>query len=97
MNKSELVQGIAFNANISKRMAEKALDATLNTITNAMERGEKVQLIGFGTFEVKERAGRAGRNPKTNEVVMISPKRDPSFRAGKTLKNKVLNSKLLPS
>lgn len=89
MNKAELVDGIAANADVSKRIAEKVLDATLKTITDAMAVGDKVQLVGFGTFEVKERAGRTGRNPKTNEVVMIKPKRSPSFKAGKNLKDRV--------
>lgn len=87
MNKAELVDGIAANAEVSKRIAERVLDATLKTITDAMASGDKVQLVGFGTFEVKERAGRTGRNPKTNEVVMIKPKRSPSFKAGKSLKD----------
>lgn len=87
MNKAELVDGITANAEVSKRIAEKVLDATLKTITDAMASGDKVQLVGFGTFEVKERAGRTGRNPKTNEVVMIKPRRSPSFKAGKNLKD----------
>lgn len=89
MNKAELVDGIAANADVSKRIAEKVLDATLKTITDAMASGDRVQLVGFGTFEVKERAGRTGRNPKTNEVVMIKAKRSPSFKAGKNLKDRV--------
>lgn len=89
MNKAELVSGIAENAGVSKREAEKVLYATLKTITDTLASGENIQLVGFGTFEVKERAGRTGRNPKTNEVVMIKPKRTPSFKAGKNLKDRV--------
>lgn len=87
MNKAELVEGIASSAGVSKRMAEKVLDATIDVITNTMASGDKVQLVGFGTFEVKERSGRTGRNPKTNEVVMIKPTRSPCFKAGKNLKD----------
>jgi len=89
MNKAELVGGIAKEAGVSKRQAEDVLDATLRVIAGAMADGERVQLIGFGTFEVKERAGRTGRNPKTNEVVMIQPRRSPVFKAGKSLKEAV--------
>lgn len=87
MNKAELVVGIATNAEVSKRVAEKVLDATLKTITEALASGDRVQLVGFGTFEVKERAGRTGRNPKTNETVMIMPRKSPSFKPGKALKD----------
>ena len=87
MNKAELVVGIATNAEVSKRVAEKVFDATLKTITEALASGDRVQLVGFGTFEVKERAGRTGRNPKTNETVMIMPRKSPSFKPGKSLKD----------
>lgn len=63
------------------------MSATMKSIADALASGDKVQLVGFGTFEVKERAGRTGRNPQTNEVVMIAPTRSPSFKAGKMLKD----------
>ena len=91
MNKAELVSSIAQNSGVSKRTVEKVLDATLESIIAELESGGKVQLVGFGSFEVKSRAGRTGRNLKTNGTVAISPKKSPVFKAGKILKDRVEN------
>ncbi len=87
MNKAELVAAIAANAEISKKDADKALAATLATITGALKAGDKVQLIGFGTFETRERAARKGKNPRTGAEVMIPAAKVPAFKAGKALKD----------
>jgi len=89
MNKNDLVQSIASAANISKVAAEKGLNGMLSTMTNAMEEGERVTLVGFGSFSIVERAPRLGRNPKTGEPVPIPPRRAVKFRPGKELVQKV--------
>ena len=86
MNKTELINAVAAKAEISKKDAEKALTAVLGSIEDALKAGEKVQLIGFGTFEVKERAARTGHNPKTGEAIEIAAAKVPSFKAGAALK-----------
>ena len=87
MNKSELIEAIAQEAGISKAAAAKALDATTNAVTNALENRETVTLVGFGTFNVGERAERQGRNPKTGAPLTIAAAKTPKFRAGKALKD----------
>lgn len=89
MNKTELINAVAAKAEISKKDADKALAAVLASIEEALVKGEKVQLIGFGTFEVKERAARTGHNPKTGAAIEIAAAKVPSFKAGAALKNAV--------
>ncbi len=88
MNKNELITKIA-ETGLSKKDAGTALDAAIAAIGDALANGESVQLIGFGTFSVKERAAREGRNPRTGEVVKIKAAKTPAFKAGKALKDKV--------
>lgn len=87
MNKSELIEAIAQEADISKAAAQKALDATTNAVTTALKQGDTVTLVGFGTFYVGERAERQGRNPKTGEPLTIAAAKTPKFRASKALKD----------
>ena len=89
MNKTELVAAVAEKAEISKKDAEKAIKALVDTITAELVKGEKVQVVGFGTFEVNERAEREGRNPKSCETVTIAASKNPKFKAGKALKDAV--------
>ena len=89
MNKTELIAEIAKKSGLSKKDAEKALNATLDTVTETLAAGEKVQLVGFGGFEVKNREARMGRNPKTKEAIEIPASKLPVFKAGKALKDKV--------
>jgi DNA-binding protein HU-beta len=89
MNKSELVAAIAQNAELSKKDAENALAATINAISKTLAEGDKVQLVGFGTFDVRERAAREGKNPRTGEVIKIAASKVPSFKAGRALKDLV--------
>ena len=89
MNKSELVDAIASGADISKADAGKALDATVAAITDALKGGEQVSLVGFGTFAVKARAARTGRNPQTGGEIQIAASNVPGFKAGKALKDAV--------
>ena len=89
MNKTELVAAIAEKTDLTKKDAELALTAVVESITEALEKGDKVQLIGFGSFEVKNRAARVGRNPKTKEAIEIAASKTPVFKAGKALKDKV--------
>lgn len=89
MNKHELVSAIAQSAELSKKDAEKALAATINAISKALADGDKVQVVGFGTFEVRERAARQGKNPRTGEVINIAATKVPAFKAGKALKDVV--------
>ncbi|EMC7949838.1 HU family DNA-binding protein [Acinetobacter baumannii] len=89
MNKSELIDAIAEKGGVSKTDAGKALDATIASITEALKKGDTVTLVGFGTFSVKERAARTGRNPKTGEELQIRATKVPSFKAGKGLKDSV--------
>ncbi len=88
-NKLEVVEVVASEADLSKAAAERALDAILGTITGALQRGEAVQLTGFGTFEARERKARTGRNPQTGEELFIPARKVPAFRAGKQLKDAV--------
>ncbi|NDV12882.1 MULTISPECIES: HU family DNA-binding protein [Crenobacter] len=87
MNKSELIDAIAANADISKAAAGKALDGMIAAVTETLKNGGDVTLVGFGTFYVGERAERTGRNPKTGESITIPAARAPKFRAGKALKD----------
>ena len=89
MNKTELVAAVAEQADISKKDAEKVLKAFVDVVTEEMKKGEKVQLVGFGTFEVSERAAREGRNPHTGETMKIEACKAPKFKAGKALKDEV--------
>ena len=89
MNKTELIAAVAEKADLSKKDAEAAINAAVEAITGALIEGEKVQLVGFGSFEVKTRAARVGRNPKTGEEIPISEARLPVFKAGKALKDAV--------
>ena len=89
MNKAELINAVAEKTGLSKKDSEKAINATFDTITLAMEAGEKVQLVGFGAFDIKERASRIGRNPKTKEEIEIPASRVPVFKAGKALKDAI--------
>ena len=89
MNKTELRAAVAEKADLSKKDAEAAITAAVEAITGALIEGEKVQLVGFGSFEVKTRAARVGRNPKTGEEIPISEARLPVFKAGKALKDAV--------
>ena len=89
MNKGELVCKIAEKTGFSKKDSEKALTAALDSITEAMQAGDKVQLVGFGVFETKVRAARIGRNPKTKEEIQIPESKAPQFKAGKVLKEAV--------
>ena len=89
MNKTELVAAIAEQAEISKKDAEKALKAFTDVVAEELKKGEKIQLVGFGTFEVSERAAREGRNPQTGETMQIASSKNVKFKAGKELKDKV--------
>ncbi|WP_409969723.1 HU family DNA-binding protein [Bengtsoniella intestinalis] len=89
MNKTELIQAVATATELSKKDAEAAVVATFDAITAAMAAGDKVQLVGFGSFEVKQRAARAGRNPATGAVMEIAASTVPTFKAGKALKDAV--------
>ena len=89
MNKTELVAAVAEQADISKKDAEKVLKAFVDVVTEEMKKGEKVQLVGFGTFEVSERAAREGRNPQTGKTMKIEACTAPKFKAGKALKDAV--------
>lgn len=89
MNKSDLVDAIAKEANVSKKVAESALVATLDSIKSSLQKGEKVSLVGFGTFETRKRAARKGRNPQTGKEMKIDAKTVPAFKPGKALKDAV--------
>ncbi len=89
MNKTELVAAVAEQADNSKKDAEKVLKAFDDVVTEEMKKGEKVQLVGFGTFEVSERAAREGRNPQTGKTMKIEACKAPKFKAGKALKDAV--------
>ena len=90
MNKTELIAAVAQEAEMTKKDAEKAVKAVLDVVSNALVKGDKVQLIGFGTFEVRERKARQGRNPrKPGEVIKIEASKAPVFKAGKALKDAV--------
>ena len=87
MNKTELVAAMAEQTNLSKKDAEAALKAFIAVVSEELKKGEKVQLVGFGTFEVSERAAREGRNPQTGETMEIKASKTPKFKAGKALKD----------
>ena len=89
MNKSELIAAVVEKTELSKKDAEKAIKAFEEVVTEELKKGEKVQLVGFGTFEVAERAERIGRNPKTKESMVISASKAPKSKAGKALKDAV--------
>jgi DNA-binding protein HU-beta len=89
MNKTELVAAIAQETQLSKKDAEAALKAFVDVVSAELQKGEKVQLVGFGTFEVSERAAREGRNPQTGETMVIAASKSPKFKAGKALKDLV--------
>lgn len=89
MNKTELVAAIAEKTELSKKEAEKALKAFTDVISEELAKGEKIQLVGFGTFEVSERAAREGRNPMTGETIHIAATKTPKFKPGKALKDQV--------
>lgn len=89
MNKTELVNAVAQACDFSKKDADKAVAAVFNAIEGALANGEKVQLIGFGTFEVRERAAKEGRNPRTGETLKIAATKVPAFKAGAALKEAV--------
>ena len=87
MNKTELIAAVAEKAELSKKDAEKAVKALTEAVAEELKKGGKVQLVGFGTFEVSERAAREGRNPQTGETMKIEASRTPKFKAGKALKD----------
>ena len=87
MNKNELISAVAEKTGLSKKDSEKALNATLDAITAAVANGEKVQLIGFGTFDVRERAAKQCRNPRTGETMTVPACKAPAFKAGQAFKN----------
>ena len=89
MNKTELITSMAEKSKLTKKDAELALKALIESVEETLVKGEKVQLVGFGTFETRERAAREGRNPKTKEVIQISACTVPAFKAGKEFKDKV--------
>lgn len=89
MNKTELINAVAASANLSKKDAEAAVNAFTSVVADTLKKGEKLQLIGFGTFEVRERGARAGRNPKTGEAITIAASKVPAFVAGKGLKDAI--------
>jgi DNA-binding protein HU-beta len=89
MNKSELIDAIADAADISKAAAGRALDGMTDAITDALKKGDTVSVVGFGTFSVRERAAREGRNPRTGETIKIKASKNPAFKAGKALKDAV--------
>ncbi len=89
MTKVELINAVAQSAEITKKDAEKAVNATIEAITEALAGGEKVSLVGFGTFETRERPARTGRNPRTKETIEIPASVAPAFKAGKALKDAV--------
>lgn len=89
MNKTELVAAIADRAELSKKDSEKALKAFVDVVTEELRKDNKVQLVGFGTFETSQRAAREGRNPQTGETMQIAASKSPKFKAGKALKDAI--------
>jgi len=89
MNKAELIAVVAEKAELSKKDTEKAVNALIEAITEGLQKGEKIQLVGFGGFEVKQRAARMGRNPKTKEQIQIPASKVPVFKAGKAFKDAI--------
>ena len=93
MNKAELVAAIAEKTELSKKDSEKALKAFIDVVTEELKKGDKIQLVGFGTFEVAKRAAREGRNPQTGKSMKIAASKAPKFKAGKALKEEVNKKK----
>ena len=91
MNKAELIAAMAEKAELSKKDSEKALKAFIDVVTDELVKGEKIQLVGFGTFEVRNREARTGKNPRTGEAIQIAASKVPAFKAGKALKDVVNN------
>lgn len=89
MNRVGLIAAVADQAQLTKKDAKKAVEAVFSTISDSLTKGDKVQIIGFGTFEVRDRKGREGRNPRTNEPIQIEASKTPAFKAGKQLKDLV--------
>jgi DNA-binding protein HU-beta len=89
MNKAELIDAVASSADLSRASATQAVDAVVDTITESLSKGDSVTLVGFGTFEVRARAARTGRNPQTGEEIQIKASKAPAFKAGKALKDAV--------
>ncbi len=89
MNKAELIEAVAASADLSKASAARAVDAVIDAVSGALKSGDQVSVVGFGTFLVRERAARTGRNPKTGEPINIAASKVPSFKAGKALKDAV--------
>ncbi|MBO5355545.1 MAG: HU family DNA-binding protein [Clostridia bacterium] len=89
MNKAELINAIVAKSEMSKKDADVALTAVIDSIKDALKAGEKVQIVGFGTFSVKERAARTGKNPATGETIQIAASKVPAFAAGKALKDEI--------
>ena len=89
MNKAELIEAVADGANLSKADAGRAVDAVVDSIASALSKGQQVSVVGFGTFSVKHRAARSGRNPRTGETIAIAASNVPGFKAGKALKDAV--------
>jgi DNA-binding protein HU-beta len=89
MNKGELIESVAAAADLSRAEATRAVDAVVDTVTRSLSNGDTVSLVGFGTFTVKKRAARTGRNPRTGEAIQISASNVPGFKAGKALKDAV--------
>ncbi len=89
MNKAELIDAIAESVDLSKASASRALDSVIDNITNSLKKGDTVTLVGFGTFSVRNRAARTGRNPRTGETINIKASKVPGFKAGKALKDAV--------
>jgi DNA-binding protein HU-beta len=89
MNKSELIDAVADSAGLSKADAGRAVDGLVSSITSALQKGDAVSLVGFGTFAVRARAARTGRNPRTGETIQIKASNNPAFKAGKALKDAV--------
>jgi len=89
MNKSELIDAIADQANLSKADAGRAVDGFVKSVTKALKKNDTVSLVGFGTFSVRKRAARTGRNPRTGETIKIKASKNPAFKAGKALKDAV--------
>lgn len=89
MNKAELIDAIANSADLSKASAARALEAMLDSVSKTLKRGDSITLVGFGTFLVRKRAARTGRNPKTGEAIKIKASKVPAFKAGKALKDAI--------
>lgn len=89
MNKTELIAAVAEKTDLSKKDADAAVSAVLGAITDALKAGDKIQLVGFGTFEVRNRAAKQGRNPRTGETMTVPASKVPAFKAGKALKDAI--------